>query len=56
MSSRYLGLDPGLGAVDPQVLAQAVAAVAPALPREHRRSLAVVFRALADALEEGQAS
>ena len=37
--------------VDPQALAQAVAAVAPALPRDHRRSLAVVFRTLADVLE-----
>ncbi len=37
--------------VDPQALAQAVAAVAPALPREHRRSLALVFRTLADVLE-----
>ncbi len=39
-------------AVDPQALAQAVAAVAPTLPREHRRSLALVFRTLADVLEE----
>lgn len=38
-------------AVDPEALAQAVAAVAPALPKEHRRSLALVFRALADVLE-----
>ncbi len=40
-----------LATVDPRALAQAVAAVAPALPREHRRSLAVVFRTLADVLE-----
>jgi hypothetical protein len=38
-------------AVDAEALAQAVAAVAPALPKEHRRSLALVFRALADVLE-----
>jgi hypothetical protein len=38
--------------VDPGALAAAVAAVAPALPREHRESLATVFRALAEALEE----
>jgi hypothetical protein len=37
--------------VDPASLAAAVAAVAPALPPEHRKSLAVVFRALAEALE-----
>ena len=41
---------PTLG-VDPAALAAAVAAVAPTLPSEHRRSLAVVFRALAGALE-----
>ncbi len=38
-------------AVDPRALAQAVAAVAPTLPKDHRRSLATVFRALADVLE-----
>jgi len=38
-------------AVDPAALAAAVAAVAPALPPEHRQSLATVFRALAQALE-----
>jgi superfamily II DNA or RNA helicase len=37
--------------VDAASLAAAVAAVAPALPPEHRKSLAVVFRALAEALE-----
>ena len=37
--------------VNPVSLAAAVAAVAPALPPEHRKSLAVVFRALAEALE-----
>jgi len=37
--------------VDPSVVAAAVAAVAPALPPDHRRSLATVFRALAEALE-----
>jgi superfamily II DNA or RNA helicase len=36
---------------NPEVLAAAVAAVAPALPTEHRQSLAAVFRALAEALE-----
>jgi len=38
-------------APNPAVLAAAVASVAPALPPEHRRSLAAVFRALAEALE-----
>ncbi len=38
--------------VDPSSLAAAVAAVAPTLPPDHRRSLATVFRALADALEQ----
>ncbi|MCP4654950.1 MAG: hypothetical protein GY856_05970 [bacterium] len=38
-------------AVDPRALAQAVAAVAPTLPKDHRRSLATVFRVLADVLE-----
>lgn len=38
-------------AVNPEVLAQAVASVAPTLPAEHRASLATVFRALADALD-----
>lgn len=37
--------------VDAEALARAMAAVAPSLPAEHRGSLAVVFRALADALE-----
>ncbi len=41
--------------VDPRALAQAVAAVAPALPKEHRRSLALVFRTLADMLEGEEA-
>ncbi|MCI0569100.1 MAG: hypothetical protein L0Z52_13075, partial [Acidobacteria bacterium] len=36
---------------NPGVLAAAVAAVAPAVPQDHRRSLAAVFRALAEALE-----
>jgi len=40
------------GAVDPHALAMAVAAVAPALPPEHRKSLATVFRALAEALDQ----
>lgn len=39
--------------VDAGSLAAAVAAVAPVLPPEHRSSLAVVFRALAEALEQG---
>lgn len=38
-------------AVDPASLAAAVAAVAPALPAEHRKSLAVVLRTLAQVLE-----
>jgi superfamily II DNA or RNA helicase len=38
-------------AVEPAVIAAAVAAVAPTLPADHRRSLATVFRALAEALE-----
>jgi len=37
--------------VDPASLAAAVAAVAPTLPPDHRKALAVVFRALAEALE-----
>jgi superfamily II DNA or RNA helicase len=37
--------------VDPRAVAAAVAAVAPALPADHRRSLASVFRAIAEALE-----
>ncbi|HZE89214.1 MAG TPA: DEAD/DEAH box helicase [Verrucomicrobiae bacterium] len=37
--------------VDPAALARAIAAVAPTLPQKHRRSLATVFRALAEALE-----
>jgi hypothetical protein len=37
--------------LDPGTIATAVAAVAPTLPPEHRRSLATVFRALAEALE-----
>ena len=43
------------GVVDPEALAQAVAAVAPVLPKDHRRSLALVFRTLADVLEEDRA-
>ena len=39
--------------VDQAVLAAAVAAIAPALPEAHRRSLAAVFRALASTLESG---
>lgn len=37
--------------IDPAALAEAVAGVAPTLPPEHRRSLAAVFRTLADALD-----
>jgi superfamily II DNA or RNA helicase len=37
--------------VDPAAISAAVAAIAPMLPPEHRRSLAVVFRALAESLE-----
>jgi hypothetical protein len=37
--------------VDPSTVAAAIAAVAPTLPADHRRSLATVFRALAEALE-----
>jgi hypothetical protein len=39
-------------AVDAGAISAAVAAVAPTLPAEHRRSLALVFRALASALEQ----
>jgi superfamily II DNA or RNA helicase len=39
-------------AVDPNALAAAIAAVAPTLPSDHRRSLASVFRAMAEALGE----
>ncbi|MFV1957989.1 MAG: DEAD/DEAH box helicase, partial [Planctomycetota bacterium] len=42
------GSPPG---VDLEALGRAVAEVAPALPPDHRRSLATVFRALAEALE-----
>ncbi len=45
------GRAPSAGGVDPASVARAVAAVAPSLPAEHRRSLATVFRALAEALE-----
>ena len=41
----------GAPAVDPAALAAAISAVAPMLPPDHRRSLATVFRALAEALE-----
>ncbi len=37
--------------VQPEAIAAAVAAVAESLPADHRRSLAVVFRSLAEALE-----
>jgi hypothetical protein len=37
--------------VDPQILAAAIASIVPALPPDHRRSLATVFRSLAEALE-----
>jgi len=37
--------------IDPAALSTAVAAIAPTLPPEHRRSLAIVFRALAESLE-----
>ena len=43
--------EPTTASVDPASVAAAVAAVAPTLPAEHRRSLATVFRALAEALE-----
>jgi hypothetical protein len=39
-------------AIDPAAIAAAVAAVAPSLPADHRQSLALVFRALANALEQ----
>ena len=42
-------------AVDAAALAHAVASVAPTLPPEHRRSLATVFQALAEALSDGLA-
>jgi hypothetical protein len=41
----------GHPAVDAAALSAALAAVVPALPSEHRGSLATVFRALAEALE-----
>ena len=37
--------------VDPAALLAAMGSVAPALPAEHRRSLAMVFRVLAESLE-----
>jgi superfamily II DNA or RNA helicase len=37
--------------IDPAALSTAVAAIVPTLPPEHRRSLALVFRALAESLE-----
>ncbi len=42
---------PSPTAVDPVAVAAAVAAVAPTLPPDHRRSLASVFRTIADALD-----
>ena len=39
--------------IDPAALSTAIAGIAPALPPDHRRSLAAVFRALADSLEPG---
>jgi hypothetical protein len=42
---------PAPTAIDPAAIAGAIAAVAPTLPADHRRSLATVFRALAEALE-----
>lgn len=51
-TSSHSSMSPAsMAVVDPSSLAAAVAAVAPSLPQEHRRSLAVVFRALAQALE-----
>jgi len=45
---------PSLAAtVDPAVLTAALAAIAPAIPEAHRRSLAEVLRALAGALDPG---
>jgi superfamily II DNA or RNA helicase len=41
--------------VDAAALSAALTAIAPALPLEHRSSLATVFRALAEALETGTA-
>ena len=38
---------------DPAALSAAIAGIAPALPPDHRRSLAAVFRVLADSLEPG---
>ncbi|MBI2893871.1 MAG: SWIM zinc finger family protein [Deltaproteobacteria bacterium] len=45
------GSEEGPPVVDPAALASAIAAVAPALPPAHRKSLAMVLRALAAALE-----
>ena len=39
-------------AIDPAAITAAVAAVAPSLPADHRQSLALVFRTLANALEQ----
>lgn len=44
-----VGVNPS--SIDPNALAAAVAAVAPTLPIDHRKSLAIVFRALANALD-----
>jgi hypothetical protein len=43
---------PPTAVIDARALSAAIGAVVPALPADHRRSLAVVFRALADAMEE----
>ncbi len=45
------GESAGSFVVDPTALLAAMGAVAPALPPEHRRSLATVFRVLAESLE-----
>ncbi len=42
------------GALDPGLVAATVAALLPAIPEDHRRSLSAVFRALADALAGGR--
>lgn len=45
------GSETPTGTVDAASLARAIAGIAPTLPPDHRKSLATVFRALAEALE-----
>jgi hypothetical protein len=41
----------GTATVDPAALSAAIAAIAPSIAPDHRKSLAVVLRALAEALD-----